>query len=55
MTAVVLLGNDAVTPGAKAELVDALERGAANQDASERAWIYRRAMDRALETMSRAH
>ena len=55
MTAVVLLGNDAVTPGAKAELADALERGAANQDASERAWIYRRAMDRALETMSRAH
>jgi hypothetical protein len=47
-----LLGNDTVTPGVKAELVEALEKGAANQDLSERAWIYRRAMDRALEMMS---
>ncbi len=55
MNAVVLLGNDAVTSGVKAELTNALEQGAVNQDASERAWIYRRAMDRALEIMSQAH
>ena len=55
INAVVLLGNNAVTAGAKAELTDALERGAVNQDISERAWIYRRAIDRALEMMSQAH
>ena len=45
---VVLLGDDAVTTAAKAELAEALERGAATRDDSERAWILRRAMDRAL-------
>ena len=55
VTSVMLLGNDTVTPGVKAELVEALEKGAANQDLSERAWIYRRAMDRALEMMSRTN
>ena len=55
INAVVLLGKNAVTAGAKAELTDALERGAVNQDISERAWIYRRAIDRALEMMSQAH
>ena len=45
---VVLLGDDAVTTAAKAELAEALERGAATRDDSERAWILRRAMDRTL-------
>jgi hypothetical protein len=49
----VLLGDDAISPDANADLATALEQGAANQDASERAWIYRRAMDRALERMSK--
>ena len=54
INAAVLLGDDAVAAGAKAELTDALVKGAANQDPSERAWIYRRAMDRALEMMTQA-
>ena len=52
LTAVVLLGNDAVQPNVRARLVDALKIGAANPDASERAWIFRRAIDRAMENMS---
>jgi uncharacterized surface protein with fasciclin (FAS1) repeats len=54
INAVVLLGDDAVSAAAKAELTDALAKGAANQDPSERAWIYRRSMDRALEMMTQA-
>ncbi len=54
INAAVLLGDDAVAAGAKTELTDALVKGAANQDPSERAWIYRRAMDRALEMMTQA-
>jgi uncharacterized surface protein with fasciclin (FAS1) repeats len=49
IASVVLLGEDAVSADAKAELAKALEQGASHEDASERAWIYRRAMDRALE------
>jgi uncharacterized surface protein with fasciclin (FAS1) repeats len=51
VASVVLLGQDAVDPEILAELTHALEQGAANPDASERAWLLRRAMDRALETM----
>ena len=47
----VLLGADAIGPGTKADLTEALEKGAAHPDASERAWIYRRAMDRSLGLM----
>ena len=49
VASVVLLGADSVSPGTKADLAEALEKGSAHQDAAERAWIYRRAMDRALE------
>ncbi len=48
---VVLLGEDAIGATAKAELAKALEQGAKQHDASERAWIYRGAMDRALGRM----
>jgi len=51
IASVVLLGEDAISANAKADLSKALEEGAAHQDASERAWIYRRAMDRAMERM----
>jgi len=51
IASVLLLGADAISPGAKADLTEALEQGAAHRDASERAWIYRRAMDRALGQM----
>jgi uncharacterized surface protein with fasciclin (FAS1) repeats len=51
IASVVLLGEDAVSPSAKAELAQALEEASAHHDASERAWIYRRAMDRVLERM----
>jgi len=51
IASVVLLGEDAVSPSAKAELAQALEEASAHHDATERAWIYRRAMDRALERM----
>lgn len=54
INAAMLVGDDAVAAAAKAELTDALSKGAANQDPSERAWIYRRAMDRALEMMTQA-
>jgi monofunctional biosynthetic peptidoglycan transglycosylase len=51
IASVVLLGEDCVSPSAKADLAEALEQGAEHKDASERAWTYRRAMDRALERM----
>jgi uncharacterized surface protein with fasciclin (FAS1) repeats len=54
IASVVLLGDDAISPSAKADLSEALEQGSAHQDASERAWIYRRAMDRALERMMKS-
>ena len=52
ITSVVLLGADAVGEGAKADLEGALEQGARHPDASERAWTYRRAMDRTLARMA---
>jgi hypothetical protein len=52
ITSVVLLGADALGEGASAELTNALKQGANHQDASERAWTYRRAMDRALGQMA---
>jgi uncharacterized surface protein with fasciclin (FAS1) repeats len=51
IASVVLLGEDAIGPGTKADLTEALEKGAAHPDASERAWLYRRAMDRSLGLM----
>ncbi len=51
IASVLLLGEDAVGPSAKAALVAALEEAAEHGDASERAWIYRRAMDRSLGQM----
>jgi uncharacterized surface protein with fasciclin (FAS1) repeats len=54
IASVVLLGEDCVSPNAKADLAKALEQGAEHEDASERAWIYRRAMDRALERMMKS-
>ncbi len=54
IASVVLLGEDAIGASANAELAKALEQGASHQDASERAWIYRRAMDRVLERMMRS-
>ena len=54
IASVVLLGDDAISPSAKADLSEALEQGSAHQDASEREWIYRRAMDRALERMMKS-
>jgi uncharacterized surface protein with fasciclin (FAS1) repeats len=51
IASVVLLGEDAISASAKADLRKALEQGANHDDAAERAWIYRRAMDRALEAM----
>jgi len=54
IASVVLLGEDAVSADAMAELAKALEQGASHEDASERAWIYRRAMDRALEQMMKS-
>ena len=51
MTSVVLLGEDAVSPGVKVYLAEALRTASEFQDPSDRAWIYRRAMDRALENM----
>jgi uncharacterized surface protein with fasciclin (FAS1) repeats len=49
IASVALLGADAIGPGTKAELTEALDRGSKHQDMAERAWIYRRAMDRALD------
>ena len=51
IASVVLLGDDAIGPDAQADLAGALEQGATQMDASERAWIYRRAMDRVLGRM----
>ena len=52
IASVVLLADDAISPKAKSDLEEALERGSSHEDASERAWIYRRAMDRALGQMA---
>ncbi len=52
IASVVLLGDDAVTSGVKVYLSEALEKGSEFQDASDRSWIYRRAMDRALDRMA---
>ena len=52
IASVVLLGDDVLGGDAKAALEDALKQGAGHQDASERAWTYRRAMDRALGQMA---
>lgn len=52
IVSVMLLGEDTLSTGAKADLAQALEQGAAHEDASERAWTYRRAMDRALGQMA---
>jgi hypothetical protein len=52
IASVVLLGEDAVGSDGKAELERALTEGSEHQDASERAWTYRRAMDRALGRMA---
>ncbi|MBU3683758.1 MAG: hypothetical protein FGM39_07080 [Phycisphaerales bacterium] len=54
IASVVLLGDDAVGADAKADLAKALEQGSSSQDASERAWTYRRAMDRVLERVTKA-
>ena len=54
IAAVVMLGEDAISPSANAVLTEALEHGAAGHEPSERAWTYRRAMDRALESMRAA-
>jgi uncharacterized surface protein with fasciclin (FAS1) repeats len=54
IASVVLLGDDAIGADAKADLSKALEQGASHEDASERAWIYRRAMDRVLERVMRS-
>ena len=54
IASVVFLGEDAISPIAKADLAKALEQGSSHQDASERAWIYRRAMDRELEQMMKS-
>lgn len=51
IASVVLLGEDAISASTKADLRKALEQGANHDDASERAWIYRRAMDRAIEAI----
>jgi monofunctional biosynthetic peptidoglycan transglycosylase len=52
IASVVLLGEDAVGSDSKADLERALSEGAEHQDASGRAWAYRRAMDRALGRMT---
>ena len=51
ITAVVLLGDNSTTMQTGTTLSDALKAGKANADPKERAWIYRRALDRALEIM----
>lgn len=52
ITSVVVLGADAIGNAAAAELAAALEKGAEHEDAAERAWVYRRAMDRTLGSMA---
>jgi monofunctional biosynthetic peptidoglycan transglycosylase len=54
IASVVLLGDDAVGADTKADLAKALEQGSSSQDAAERAWTYRRAMDRVLERVAKA-
>ncbi len=51
ITSVVLLGADAIGDGNVADLAAALKRGAEHEDAAERAWVYRRAMDQVLGRM----
>ena len=51
ITSVVLLGADAIGDGNAADLAAALKRGAEHEDAAERAWVYRRAMDQVLGRM----
>ena len=48
ITSVVVLGAESLDEVAVAELANALKQGANHEDAAERAWTYRRAMDRAL-------
>ena len=52
ITSVVVLGADAIGNAASAELAAALKKGAEHEDAAERAWVYRRAMDRTLGSMA---
>jgi uncharacterized surface protein with fasciclin (FAS1) repeats len=52
ITSVLLLGADSLDEGTTAELANALKQGASHEDAAERAWTYRRAMDRALSQMA---
>jgi uncharacterized surface protein with fasciclin (FAS1) repeats len=52
ITSVVLLGDEAVTSGVKVYLAEALRTASEFQDASDRSWIYRRAMDRALDRLA---
>ena len=52
ITSVVVLGADAIGNAAAAELAAALKKGAEHEDAAERAWVYRRAMDRTLGSMA---
>ena len=52
IVSVMLLGADTLSPSAKTDLAQALEQGAAHEEVSERAWVYRRAMDRALGQMT---
>jgi uncharacterized surface protein with fasciclin (FAS1) repeats len=51
IASVVLLGDNAISASTKSDLTKALEQGAKHDDAAERAWIYRRAMDRAMEAL----
>ena len=52
ITSVVLLGTDAVGEQTVAELAAALKKGEEHEDSAERAWVYRRAIDRALGRMA---
>ena len=51
INAVLLLGDNSTTKQTGTILTDALKAGKANADPKESAWIYRRAMDRALQMM----
>jgi len=52
ISSVVLLGADAIGEGARVKLEQALAEASQHPDAAERAWVYRRAMDRALGQMA---
>ena len=52
ITSVVVLGADTLGDAATAELAAALKKGAEHEDAAERAWVYRRAIDRTLASMA---